>query len=77
MGPFLVRAHYGFNLDRFMAPALIRHANEWLRSRGMPRVMLWTADQNVPAQQLFTRLGFRPTMVEMTLELSPGQTHPA
>jgi len=60
-----------------VAGALIHQANEWLRSRGMPRVMLWTAAQNGPAQQLFTRLGFRRTMVEMTLELSPGQTNPA
>ena len=41
----------------------------WLRSRGMPRAMLWTAEKNPGAQQLFTRLGFRRTMVEMTMEL--------
>jgi len=35
----------------------------------MPRAILWTADQNHAAQQLFTRIGFRRTMVEMTLEL--------
>jgi GNAT superfamily N-acetyltransferase len=50
--------------------ALIAAAIEWLRQRGAPRVMLWTADQNIPAQQLFSRLGFRRTMVEMTRELS-------
>ena len=55
-----------------LAAALIRHAAAWLRERGMPRVILWTADQNVAAQQLFSRIGFRRTMVEMTMELAPG-----
>jgi ribosomal protein S18 acetylase RimI-like enzyme len=52
-----------------IASALIETAIEWLRSRGAPRVVLWTADANAPAQQLFDRLGFRRTMVEMTREL--------
>lgn len=38
----------------------------WLQEHGAARVMLWTAVQNASAQRLFTRLGFRPTMVEMT-----------
>jgi GNAT superfamily N-acetyltransferase len=41
----------------------------WLKSRGAPRAMLWTAHPNQEAQQLFARLGFRRTMVEMTREL--------
>jgi len=40
-----------------------------LRSIGAPRVVLWTAEKNDPAQRLFTRLGFRRTMIEMTREL--------
>lgn len=52
-----------------LAAALIQHAADWLRERGMPRVILWTADQNNAAQELFTRAGFRRTMVEMTMEL--------
>jgi ribosomal protein S18 acetylase RimI-like enzyme len=52
-----------------LAAALIRQAVVWLRDRGMPRVILWTADQNVAAQELFARIGFRRTMVEMTMEL--------
>jgi ribosomal protein S18 acetylase RimI-like enzyme len=44
-------------------------AIEWLRERGAPRVMLWTAQQNDGAQRLFDRLGFRRTMVEMTREI--------
>jgi GNAT superfamily N-acetyltransferase len=51
------------------ASRLLEVAIEWLRSRGAPRVMLWTADQNMGAHRLFERLGFRRTMVEMTREL--------
>jgi GNAT superfamily N-acetyltransferase len=51
------------------ATALIDKAIEWMRERGMPRVMLWTAEKNAGAQQLFSKLGFRRTMVEMTREL--------
>ena len=40
-----------------------------LRSRGAPRVVLSTAEQNGPAQRLFARLGFRRTMIEMTREM--------
>jgi GNAT superfamily N-acetyltransferase len=52
-----------------VATLLIESAVQWLRERGAPRVMLWTATGNEPAQRLFTQLGFRPTMVEMTREL--------
>jgi GNAT superfamily N-acetyltransferase len=52
------------------ATALIEKAVEWLRERGAPRVMLWTAEQNVGAQLFFAKLGFRRTMIEMTRELS-------
>jgi GNAT superfamily N-acetyltransferase len=54
---------------RGVATALITAATEWLREHGAPRVVLWTADRNEGAQKLFARLGFRRTMVEMTLEL--------
>ncbi len=52
-----------------IASALIEKACEWLRSTGAPRVILWTAEKNDGAQRLFTRLGFRRTMIEMTREL--------
>jgi len=52
-----------------IASSLIEAAIEWLRTHGAPRVMLWTAEQNPAAQNLFTRLGFRRTMIEMTREL--------
>ena len=52
-----------------IAEALMNAAIEWLRTRDVPRVVLGTASQNVQAQRLFSRLGFRPTMIEMTKEL--------
>jgi GNAT superfamily N-acetyltransferase len=48
---------------------LLNAAIEWLREQGMPRVVLWTAAPNDVARRLFERRGFRPTMIEMTLEL--------
>ena len=48
---------------------LLDAAIEWLREQGMPRVVLGTAAQNDTARRLFARRGFRPTMIEMTLEL--------
>ncbi len=52
-----------------IAGALVEAAVEWLRGRGAPRVVLWTAERNEGAHALFARLGFRRTMVEMTREL--------
>jgi ribosomal protein S18 acetylase RimI-like enzyme len=47
---------------------LVEEAARWLEGRGVPRVMLWTAEANAGAQRLFARLGFRRTMIEMTRE---------
>jgi ribosomal protein S18 acetylase RimI-like enzyme len=55
--------------DAGAGTALVEAAVAWLRGRGAPRVMLWTADRNAAAQRLFERLGFRRTMIEMTREL--------
>jgi ribosomal protein S18 acetylase RimI-like enzyme len=52
-----------------VATKLILRAIEWLRERGAPRVILGTAASNKGAQALFRRLGFRDTMIEMTMEL--------
>ena len=52
-----------------VATTLIEAAIAWLRERDAPRVMLWTAEQNIGAQRLFAKLGFRRTMIEMTREL--------
>jgi len=43
-----------------------------LEALGAPRVVLSTAVRNEAAQRLFTRAGFRPTMMEMTREALPG-----
>ena len=51
-------------VGRALAEALC----ERLTALGAPRVVLMSATQNAPAQRLFARLGFRPTMVEMTRE---------
>ena len=52
-----------------VATALVEAAVEWLHTHGAPRVLLWTAEQNRAALLLFSRLGFRRTMIEMTREL--------
>jgi len=52
-----------------VATALLDAAIAWLRDRGAPRAMLWTAQRNEAAQRLFDRMGFRRTMIEMTREL--------
>jgi ribosomal protein S18 acetylase RimI-like enzyme len=52
-----------------VATVLLEAATTWLRERGAPRVLLWTAESNAAAQRLFAKLGFRRTMVEMTREL--------
>lgn len=54
-----------------LASALVEEAARWLAGRGVPRVMLWTAARNDAARRLFTRLGFRETMIEMTREAPP------
>lgn len=73
-----LREECGFVHDIIVAPdarghgagqRLLDAAITWLKARGMPRVMLWTADSNAHAQRLFARHGFRRTMVEMTREL--------
>lgn len=48
---------------------LVVEAIRWLAAHGAPRVVLGSAAGNAAAQRLFTALGFRQTMVEMTLEL--------
>ena len=75
-----LREEAGFIHDLFVseeargrgaATALLEAAASWLASRGMPRIVLWTASPNEAARRLFERLGFRHTMTEMTREISP------
>jgi len=51
-----------------VAKQLLAAGIEWLREHGAPRVILWTAAPNEAAQRLFRGLGFRDTMLEMTLD---------
>jgi GNAT superfamily N-acetyltransferase len=51
--------------------ALARAAIEWIHGQGRAQVVLWSKTDNASAQRLFARLGFRPTMVEMTLDGDP------
>ena len=73
-----LRGECGFIHDLLVDPAergagvgraLLEQAIAWLRERGMPRVVLSTAAQNIGAQRLFSQRGFRSTMIEMTLEV--------
>ncbi len=52
-----------------LGSALLEHTVQWIRGRGVTRVLLYSAWPNVNAQRLFERLGFRRTMVEMTRNL--------
>ncbi len=57
--------HRGRGFGRLLIDATL----EFFRSRGLPRVVLSTAEQNEAAQRLFASMGFRRTMIEMTREL--------
>jgi ribosomal protein S18 acetylase RimI-like enzyme len=48
--------------------SLMHSAIAWIRSKGHSQVVLMTKTKNEHAQHLFAALGFRPTMVEMTLD---------
>lgn len=51
--------------------ALMDDAVAWIRSNGRPQVGLKTMSGNENAHRLFAALGFRPTMLEMTLDPGP------
>lgn len=54
--------------------ALIRAFQSLVAERGLPRIVLHSAHPNTSAQRLFAKLGFRPTMLEMTCEIpSPDE----
>jgi len=72
-----LRGPAGVVYDLFVDPArrrkgigrlLMRTGLSLLEEMGAERVVLSTAHRNETAQALFTSLGFRPTMVEMTRE---------
>jgi ribosomal protein S18 acetylase RimI-like enzyme len=53
---------------------LVREACRRLEALGAARVLLHTAVQNDGAQSLFTKVGFRKTMIEMTREREAEDT---
>ena len=57
--------HRGQGVGRLLLDATLA----FFRSRGVPRVVLSTAERNEAAQRLFASMGFRRTMIEMTREL--------
>ena len=56
--------HRGQGVGRALLDATL----EALEAKGVPRVVLSTAERNESAQRLFARAGFRRTMIEMTRE---------
>ncbi|MDB4890104.1 MAG: acetyltransferase [Gemmatimonadetes bacterium] len=60
--------HRGHGVGRMLLDATVAA----LQERGVPRVVLSTAERNEVAQRLFDRAGFRRTMIEMTRELKDG-----
>jgi ribosomal protein S18 acetylase RimI-like enzyme len=61
-------AHRGLGIGRALLDATL----DALEERGVPRVVLSTAERNESAQRMFARAGFRRTMIEMTRELDGG-----
>jgi len=59
--------HRGQGIGRLLLEAAL----DYVKDRGVPRIVLSTAAQNEAAQHLFATVGFRRTMVEMTLEIEP------
>ncbi|MBI5067850.1 MAG: GNAT family N-acetyltransferase [Deltaproteobacteria bacterium] len=75
-----LRERCGVGIDLLVAPrarrrgvgkALVEALAEGLARRGAPRVVIQVATENPEARAVFARLGFRPTMLEMTRELRP------
>ena len=62
-------AQRGQGVGRMLLDATL----EALEAKGAPRIVLSTAEQNESAQRLFSRAGFRRTMIEMTRESGPGK----
>ncbi len=57
-------AHRGHGIGQALLDATLAA----LQAKGVPRVVLFTAERNEAAQRMFARAGFRRTMIEMTRE---------
>ena len=52
---------------------LMNEARVRLQQKGAKQLVLYSASANAQGQALFRALGYRPTMVEMTMDLTaPG-----
>jgi ribosomal protein S18 acetylase RimI-like enzyme len=52
-----------------VAKELMQRASESFKEKGLRQIVLYSATTNQSAQKLFGQLGFRSTMVEMTLDI--------
>ena len=59
-----------------VAQGLMSEARVRFERLGARQMVLYSAASNGEGQALFRRIGFRPTMVEMTLDLVKGQPSP-
>lgn len=50
---------------------LLRAALAWIQSKGKSQTVLFSKSGNASAQRLFAKMGFRETMIEMTLDQDP------
>lgn len=75
-----LRGSAGVLHDLFVDPArwcegigrmLVEAVRSELEARGAPQLILSTAARNETAQYFFASIGFRPTMIEMALDLAP------
>ena len=57
--------HRGHGVGR----QLLDETLSMMQAKGARLIVLSTAERNESAQRLFARMGFRPTMIEMTREL--------
>jgi len=62
--------HRGRGIGRLLLGTTL----DFFKSRGVPRVVLSTAEQNEAAQRLFASMGFRRTMIEMTRDLNDAES---
>jgi ribosomal protein S18 acetylase RimI-like enzyme len=59
---------------RGVARALVDRAVRWAAERRAREVILWVADRNTAARQLYERIGFRPTGERQPLPSNPART---
>jgi len=80
-----LREKCGVGVDLVVVPAfrrrglgrrLVEALVERLAARGAPRVVIDVADGNPRAQAAFRRMGFRPTMREMMVEVARPRSRP-